>query len=106
MPLGVGVQVPLGALIFLERIKKVMKTIILLATVLVFAGCTDAERAKIGGLGNKATVTCYSGGKEVYQGRSTGKVSNEQGSDGYFLRDSARGKLVEVSGQCIVEYDN
>jgi len=83
-----------------------VRKIVLLACALLVLGCTDAERAKLGGLGNKATVDCYSGGKLIYHGRSTGKVSPEDGGAGYFLKDSARGKLVEVSGQCIVEYDN
>lgn len=76
-------------------------TLLLLAA----SACTDAQRGKWGALGSKATVTCYSGGTAFYTGRSTGKVSPEDGGAGYFLRDSARAKLVEVSGQCLVEYD-
>lgn len=83
-----------------------MRHLVLLGCALAMLGCTDAEKAKFTALGGKATVKCYSGGKEFYSGRSTGKVSPEDGGAGYFLKDSARGKLVEVSGQCIVEYDN
>ena len=77
----------------------------LLTALVILAACTDAQRAKMGGLGNKATVVCWSGDSVIYRGRSTGKVSNEEHSDGYYFRDSARGKLVEVSGSCVLEYD-
>lgn len=82
-----------------------MKTILLLLVCIAGAtGCTDAERAKYGGLGKSAHVKCWSGAVVIYDGYSTGKVSSERQSDGYFFRDRADGKLREVSGNCVIEY--
>jgi hypothetical protein len=75
----------------------------LLALVFVAAGCSDAERARLGALGSAGTVKCYSGGRLFYEGRSTGKIYSEQTSDGWFFKDANTGKLVRVSGDCLVE---
>jgi len=32
-------------------------------------------------------------------------VSNEDGSDGYYFRSQTTGRLVEISGQCKIDYD-
>lgn len=40
----------------------------------------------------------------IYEGESTGKVSSELSSDGYFFVDKKDGKLKEVSGNCVIEY--
>ena len=66
-------------------------------------GCTDADRAAIGAYGEAANVTCYSGGKVIYQGRSTGKVDHPQNSDGWQFKDARTGRFVRVSGPCVVE---
>jgi hypothetical protein len=66
------------------------------------AGCTDAERAGISALGSAADITCYSGGVVTYHGKSTGKVSTTQGSDGWEFRDATTGRFVRVSGACVV----
>lgn len=70
----------------------------------VLSGCTDAGWSKLTAYGNSATVECYSGGKLIYKGSSTGKVKSEESSDGYFFRDAADGKLKEVSGNCVIVY--
>ena len=67
--------------------------------------CTDAQMAKLGGLGNEASVKCWSGTKVIYEGTSTGKVQSEADSDGYFFKDKATGKLMEVSGNCVITYE-
>ena len=69
------------------------------------AGCTDAQRGKLLNLGNSAHIKCWSGNVVIYDGVSTGKVSSESNSDGYYFRDKASGKLLEVSGNCVIEYD-
>lgn len=78
-----------------------MKLIMLIA-VFMLAGCTDALWDKTFSFGEARKIECYSGGKLVYSGISTGKISNERSSDGYFFRDSANQKLMEVSGDCIL----
>ena len=78
---------------------------IVLLINIVFMACTDAQMAKFGGLGNEAKVKCWSGGQVIYEGMSTGKVQSEANSDGYFFKDKASGKLMEVSGDCVITYD-
>lgn len=53
---------------------------------------------------NPAKVICYSGGQIIYEGTSQGKVSSEEGSDGYAFTERDTGDLVEVSGTCTVRY--
>lgn len=64
--------------------------------------CTDAQRAKVGGLGDEFKVELYSGGKKVREWTSTGKVSNEENTDGYYFKDKDSGKLIEVSGDVVI----
>ena len=78
---------------------------VLIYVLLSLWGCTDAQIAKLGGLGNEAKVKCWSGGQVIYEGMSTGKVQSEANSDGYFFRDKESGKLMEVSGNCVITYD-
>ena len=75
-----------------------------IAFVLSFAGCSDAAWGKLGAYGDSAHITCYSGGKLIYDGESTGKVISESSSDGYFFKDKKDGKLKEVSGNCVIAY--
>lgn len=75
-----------------------------IALVVMLAGCTDATFGKITSMGSAAHVTCYSGGKPIYDGCSTGKVLSEEGSDGYFFTDKKDGLLREISGECVIVY--
>jgi hypothetical protein len=77
---------------------------VLLGSVLLI-GCTDAEWSKLAALGDRAHVVCYSGGKPIYDGYSTGKPLSEDGSDGYFFRDEKDQVLREVSGECVISYE-
>lgn len=82
-----------------------MKLIIALVAVATLAGCTDAKMGKIQALGGTAHVMCWSGDTLIYDGHSTGKVSNSEQSDGYYFIDKADGKLKEVSGNCVIIYE-
>jgi hypothetical protein len=84
----------------MHDIIKLTIPLLLLASV----GCTDATLGKLDALGNTAKIQCYSGGVLIYEGKSTGKVKSENGSDGYFFR-AEDGFMREVSGDCIVTYD-
>lgn len=79
-----------------------MKTLITLLAVTMLIGCTDAERSKLGGYGDKFKVEMYSGGQKVREWTSSGKVISEEGSDGYYFNDSETGKLIEVSGDVVI----
>jgi len=59
-----------------------MKKILCLCVIMLFIGCTDASVKQFTTLGSKATIICYSGGKVIYEGKSTGKIKTEQGGDG------------------------
>lgn len=74
---------------------------IMLFTAVV--GCKDATRAQWNSLGTRHRITVYSGGKAVATFISTGNVSNQDRSDGYYFEDEATHKLVEVSGTIVIE---
>ena len=76
-----------------------------MALLCLSLGCAwDAEVGKLQALGDPAKVECWSGGKLIYSGHSTGKVESEASSDGYFFRDAETSKLMEVSGNCVITY--
>ena len=78
------------------------KLIALLVLVITFASCTDATRAKLGGYGDTFTVKVVAC-DTVITYKSSGKVISESNSDGYYFNDAATGKLIEVSGNVIIE---
>lgn len=65
-------------------------------------GCTDAQVSQWTALGEPATVTCYSGGKVIYHGKSTGKVATEKQSDGWLFREAGTEAQIRVSGDCVI----
>lgn len=84
-----------------------MKRFLPLVALLIISACTDATCSKNASFltGQDARITCHSGGVKIFDGCSTGKVSSEQGSDGYYFRDAETNRLVEVSGECFLDYD-
>ncbi len=52
-----------------------------------------------------AEISCYSGGKLIYSGKTDGKVFSESNSDGYTFIAADDRKLKEVSGDCIIKYE-
>lgn len=87
------------------NIKIILLAILLLITVYLFTGCTSADRAKICAYGSKHKITLYSGGVAVRTWHSSGAISNEEHSDGYYFMDDATGKLVTISGQVVIEQE-
>ncbi|NML34900.1 hypothetical protein [Paraburkholderia antibiotica] len=84
-----------------------MKKSILIASLIAASalqGCTDADKAQIGGFGAKFEITLYAAnGSVIKQWRSNGKVQTESHSDGWYFMDAATGKLVRVSGTVVVD---
>jgi hypothetical protein len=81
------------------------KTITFLAlTIIAVSSCTDASRSKIGGYGDTYKVIVI-GGDTTMVFHSTGKVLSEDKTDGYYFTNEANGKLVEVSGNVIIEQE-
>jgi hypothetical protein len=81
-----------------------MKT---LATLLVLAAlatsCKDSDISQLKALSKRHRITMYAcDGKVIKQWTSTGSVSNESQSDGYF-EDEETHRLVEVTGHIVIE---
>ena len=74
----------------------------LLTIMATMLSCTDAEKSKLGGYGDTFTVKVL-GPDTIITYHSTGKVISEDKSDGYYFTNAANGKLVEVSGNIIIE---
>ena len=72
--------------------------------LMIGSGCTDATMSKMGGYGDTFTIKVL-GPDTVITYHSTGKVISEENSDGYYFTDKATGKLVEVSGNIIIEQE-
>lgn len=81
-----------------------MKKGILLLILISLASCTDARRAKLGGYGEDFKVEMLSSatGQVIKTYHSSGKVSSEGQSDGYFFMDKETGELTEIAGGIIV----
>jgi uncharacterized lipoprotein YehR (DUF1307 family) len=80
--------------------------VVLLFTLLTImasmVSCTDAEQSKLGGYGDTFTIKVL-GPDTIITYHSTGKVISEKQSDGYYFTNRENGKLVEVSGNIIIE---
>ena len=82
-----------------------MKKIFLAIIALLFiSACTDSAKGRFGAYGDSAQVNCYSGGKEIYSGKSTGKVSLSKGGFAKFTEQGSQ-KYIEIHADCIVKYD-
>lgn len=82
-----------------------MKKLLLITAlfVLVNTGCTDAQKSKFYGLGDEFKVELVNcDGSVTHSWVSTGKVQSEDSSDGYYFRDKATNKLIEVTGTLII----
>ena len=79
-----------------------MKILVVMIVALILTGCTDGMKAKFDSFGDSRSIICYSGGIKIYEGESTGKISSEQNSDGYYFVEKGTGKLLEVSGNCVL----
>lgn len=79
----------------------------LLGAVLLSAGCSPAERTRKFGIGylSNYVVTMYSGGQAVRTWHTSGKVTSEGESDGYYFIDRDTNKLVEVAGDLVIEQE-
>lgn len=79
-----------------------MKYLFIIFVALATVACTDASRAQLGSMGTAGHITCYSDGKVFYEGDSTGKISSENNSDGWFFKEKGTDSLIRVSGACLI----
>jgi len=76
---------------------------LVLSFVVGSTSCTDAQRSKVGGLGSQFKVEMINcDGSVARTWISSGKVSSEANSDGYYFKDKKSGKLIEVTGRLII----
>lgn len=80
-----------------------MKRMIAMAIVMMLVGCTDSQLAALSAFGEEATVTCYSGGREIYKGGSTGKVT--VADSGFTFRSKETNSYVRTNADCIITTD-
>ena len=73
--------------------------------LLSLAGCTDADRARRSARlsDSPADISCRSFGQPFYSGRSTGKVTYDEGGRVTFV-DRANGRLTTIEGECMIVY--
>jgi len=76
----------------------------LLTIMATMVSCTDATMSKMGGYGDTFTIKVL-GPDTMITYHSTGKVISEKESDGYYFTNRENGKLVEVSGNIIIEQE-
>lgn len=74
--------------------------IIFLSSILF--GCKDSQIAQFKSIGSAHRIICYSGGQVIYDGYSTGNVSDQESSDGFYWEDAATRKLVETNADCVI----
>lgn len=82
-----------------------MKKILFAAVLLGMVGCKSSNISQVTSLGSSFHITCYSGTAVILDTLSEGQPSNESYSDGFYFKDKATGKLVEVTGTCIFRED-
>ena len=83
--------------------KKVNSLLVASLLIVACVGCKDATRAQWNSLGTQHKISLYSGGKLIRQWISTGNVSNQKQSDGWYFEDAKTHLLVEVAGQVVIE---
>jgi hypothetical protein len=69
---------------------------------ILLSGCTAADRAQIFAYGTPGHIKCYSGGQLIYEGGSVGKISAEDQSSGWYFQEKQTGRLMRVSGDCVI----
>lgn len=80
------------------------KIIIILLAIVALNSCKDSTQAQFAALGKHHIITLYGAtGVPIKTWESTGGVSNETYSDGWYFEDLETGKLIEITGTIIIE---
>lgn len=90
-----------------KRLTAVNIWLILIATIcIIIVGCKDATQAQFKALGSRHKITMYGcDGRIIGQWESTGNVSNEAQTDGWYFEDVKTHKLVELTGALVIEQE-
>ena len=88
----------------MKKLFNVIIVIIVITIITVFDSCKDSDLSQFKALSKPHLITLYScNGSVIKQWESTGSVSNETNSDGWYFKDKETGKLIEVTGTLIIE---
>lgn len=79
-----------------------MKRILLLIATVSLIGCSDANLSAFSANGSKHRIALFSGGTKVGEWVSSGRIENQEHSDGFYFKDSETKKLVSISGTVII----
>lgn len=79
---------------------------VLLLVIVIANSCKDSDVAQMEAMGSKHKITMYGcDGKAIATWESTGNVSNEAQTDGWYFKDMKTGKLIEVTGAIVIEQE-
>lgn len=80
--------------------------VLIIGCALFLSGCSDGQWAHFRSLATPSHVQCFSGGKVIYDGYSTGIVTSEQKSDGWYFNEKGTNDLVMVTGGCVIRHES
>ncbi len=69
-----------------------------LLSVVVISGCSNATWSGVKAWGKEHHIKQFSGGVLIGEWLSTGKIENEEHSDGYYFEDDATRTMISISG--------
>lgn len=85
---------------------KIALVVIAVTASTVYFGCKDSDLQQIRALGSRHKITLYGcDGHVIQQWESTGNVSNQGNSDGWYFKDEKTGKLIEITGTIVIEQE-
>jgi hypothetical protein len=79
-----------------------MRSVLIIGLLLVATNCSSRTKASYSAWGSDAEIACFSGGVLILQGKSDGKVFQEESGSGYSWQDKASGKLLRSNADCII----
>jgi hypothetical protein len=83
--------------------RKIKLIMMLMVMITISIACTDGFKAKLGGLGDEFKIEMLNcDGTVARTYTSTGKVSSEANSDGYYFMDKTTNTLVEITGRLVI----
>lgn len=79
------------------------KLLFILTLSLMLFSCTDATQAKLGSYNDNFKIELVNcDGTVTHSWISTGKISSEENSDGYYFLDAKTQELITISGNVII----
>ena len=86
-----------------KHVRVLLAILVVIILLIISYSCTDAQLSKFGGLGDRFRIELINcDGTVARTWISTGKVSTEHNSDGYYFMDETTGDLIEVSGTVVI----